>query len=63
MVSGQPVAARAPESDEERELLRQDIRDNDIVYGNVVSKDFDVTAVIAMIEPVYSALRSLRVAS
>jgi hydrophobe/amphiphile efflux-3 (HAE3) family protein len=46
-----PAVKRLPKTQEQRERLRNEIRDNDIVYGNVVSEDFTVTAVIAMVEP------------
>ncbi len=46
-----PAVKRLPKTKEQRERLRDEIRDNDIVYGNVVSEDFTVTAVIAMVEP------------
>ncbi len=43
-----PAIYDIPKTGEEREELRQRIRDNDIVYGSVVSKDFKYTAVIAL---------------
>lgn len=46
-----PAVKRIPETEDQRENLRKDLTENDIVYGNVVSKDFTVTAVIAIIEP------------
>ncbi|MBN2102523.1 RND family transporter [bacterium] len=45
-----PAVKRIPKNNKEKELLRQEIRLNDIVYGNVVSKDFTVTSVIAMLK-------------
>ena len=45
-----PAVKRIPQTEEDREMLRADIRDNDIVFGNVVSKDFTLTAVIGMVE-------------
>ena len=46
-----PAVPRIPKTDDEIEQLRHDIADNDIVYGSVISKDFTITAVIAMVEP------------
>ncbi|MBN1622045.1 MAG: RND family transporter [Endomicrobiales bacterium] len=45
-----PAVKEIPSTDEEREALRDELKDNDIVYGSVVSKDFTVTAVIGMLE-------------
>ncbi len=45
-----PAVKRIPETQEQRERLRQDIRENDMVYGNVVSEDFTATAVIGLVE-------------
>ncbi len=45
-----PAVDRIPTNDEQREILRREIMDNDIVYGSVVSKDFTITAVIAVIK-------------
>ncbi len=45
-----PAVKRIPRNDAERKILRTEIRDNDIVYGNVVSKDFKITAVIGMVK-------------
>ena len=44
-----PAVDYIPHTPEEEEQLRKDIKANDIVYGNVISKDFTVTAVIAML--------------
>jgi len=44
-----PVVNRIPKNGEQKEQLREDIRHNDIVYGNVVSEDFSITSVIAML--------------
>ncbi len=44
-----PAAYTIPSSKEEREEMRGRIKDNDIVYGTVVSKDFKSTAVIALL--------------
>lgn len=46
-----PAVKRIPQTNEERQRLRNEIRDNDMVYGNVISKDFTITAVIGMVEP------------
>ncbi len=45
-----PAVDVIPRSDEEREILRREIRDNDIVFGNVVAKDFSATAVIGLLD-------------
>ncbi len=45
-----PAVKRIPGNDSDRMILRDEIRENDMVYGNVVSKDFQVTAVIGMVE-------------
>jgi hydrophobe/amphiphile efflux-3 (HAE3) family protein len=45
-----PAVKRIPKTASQREELREEIRENDIVYGSVVSKDFTITAVIAVLE-------------
>ena len=45
-----PAVRDIPETDAERELLRRELRDNDMVYGSVVAEDFSLTAVIAMLK-------------
>lgn len=45
-----PAVRQIPKTKEQRETLREDIRKNDIVYGSVISKDFTVTAVIAVLK-------------
>ena len=45
-----PAVKRIPRNDDEREQLREDLKANDIVYGSVVSKDFTLTSVIAMLK-------------
>ncbi|MBN2000993.1 RND family transporter [candidate division KSB1 bacterium] len=47
----EPAVPAIPENDLERELLRTELESNDLVYGSVVSKDFSLTAVIALLEP------------
>ena len=42
----EPAVPEIPENEQEREELRQDIKDNDMVYETVVSADFSVTTVI-----------------
>jgi uncharacterized protein len=42
----EPVAGNLPASDEEREVLRDEIRANDMVYKLLVSKDFRYTLMI-----------------
>ena len=45
-----PAVTGIPKNEVERKLLRNEIRENDLVYGNVVSKDFRVATVIGMVE-------------
>ena len=45
-----PAVKQIPGNEAGRLILRDEIRENDIVYGNVISKDFKVTAVIGMVE-------------
>jgi hydrophobe/amphiphile efflux-3 (HAE3) family protein len=45
-----PAVKEIPKNNSERRALRADIRENDLVYGNVVSRDFKITAIIGVIE-------------
>jgi len=45
-----PAVKGIPGTDEQKEKLRKEIMENDIVYGSVVSKDFTLTAVIALLK-------------
>lgn len=45
-----PAVETVPETEAKRSELREEIRNNDIVYGNVISEDFTLTAVIGMVE-------------
>ncbi|MCD4819358.1 MAG: MMPL family transporter [Candidatus Cloacimonetes bacterium] len=45
-----PAIKRIPKNTEQREELRKEIQGNDIVYGSVVSKDFTITAIIAVLK-------------
>ncbi len=45
-----PAVKRIPQNNEDREALRGEIRENDMVYGTVVSEDFTIAAVIAVIK-------------
>ncbi len=45
-----PAVKRIPETEEQKEILRREIKENDIVYGSVVSEDFTAAAVIGMVE-------------
>ena len=45
-----PAVKRIPKNDAQKEALREEIRGNDIVYGSVVSKDFTLTAIIAVLK-------------
>ena len=42
---------RIPKTETKRELLREEIRQNDLVYRVLVSEDFTMTSIIATIEP------------
>jgi predicted RND superfamily exporter protein len=46
----EPAVYRIPRTPEEQEELRREIRSNDIVFGSVVSEDFTLTAVIALLK-------------
>lgn len=46
----EPAVRRIPKTGEQREALRQEITENDIVYGSVISEDFTLTAVIALLK-------------
>jgi predicted RND superfamily exporter protein len=46
----EPAVSRIPKTEEQKELLRKEITDNDIVYGSVVSQDFTITAIIALLK-------------
>ncbi len=45
-----PAVKKIPENDAEREEIRREIIENDLVYGSVVAKDFSLTAIIAMLK-------------
>ncbi|MDP8240891.1 MAG: MMPL family transporter [Candidatus Hatepunaea meridiana] len=45
-----PAVRRIPKTNEQREILRDELKDNDMVYGSVVSEDFVATAVIGMLK-------------
>lgn len=46
----EPAVRRIPKTDLQREKLRKEIMANDMVYGSVVSRDFSLTAVIALLK-------------
>ena len=50
MMIVEPAVPRIPRNDAARQELRQDIKENELVYGSVVSKNFELTAIIAMLE-------------
>ncbi|MBN1479506.1 RND family transporter [candidate division KSB1 bacterium] len=50
MMIVEPAVPDIPRTDSDREALRQELRENDLVYGSVVSEDFKLTAIIAMLE-------------
>lgn len=60
-----PAVKHIPKTAAAREKLRAALRDNELVYGNVVSKDFKVAAIIGLLEadakdePTLKALESL----
>jgi hydrophobe/amphiphile efflux-3 (HAE3) family protein len=45
-----PAVKRIPRNEEQKKELRREIMDNDLVYGSVVSKDFSLTAVVALLK-------------
>lgn len=47
----EPAVKRLPKTPAQLTDLRQSLRDNDLVYGNVVSKDFTAAAVIGLVKP------------
>ncbi len=48
-----PAVQMIPRNDCDIEKIKNELRENEIVYGNVISKDFTTTAVIATIEGGY----------
>ncbi|ALO16796.1 Putative membrane protein YdgH [Salinivirga cyanobacteriivorans] len=46
-----PAVKKLPRTAEDIKEIKSDLKNNDMVYGNVVSKDFTTTAVIALLEP------------
>ena len=60
-----PAVKRIPRNDDEKQELRKEIIGNDMVYRIVVSKDFKLTAIIAMLaddasdEDVYSRVQKI----
>ena len=45
-----PVVKHIPRTDEQKEKLRKEIMENDLVYGSAVSEDFTLTAIIALLK-------------
>ncbi len=45
-----PAVKRLPRTPEEREALRNSLKSNDLVYGLVVSMEFDMTAILISID-------------
>jgi hydrophobe/amphiphile efflux-3 (HAE3) family protein len=45
-----PAVKRIPRTEEQKEKLKKEIMDNDLVYGSVISRDFSLTAVIALLK-------------
>ncbi len=50
MMVVEPAVPRIPRNEEQRKQLMQDLRQNDLVYGSVISENFELTAIIAMLE-------------
>ncbi len=44
-----PAVRRIPKSEKRREALRADLKDNDMIYGSVLSKDFKHTAIVGFL--------------
>ena len=44
-----PAVEELPATAAQRDALRENLKDNDLVYGTVVSKDFKATAVVALL--------------
>ncbi len=45
-----PAVKRIPRTVEQKEELKKEIMNNDLVYGSVISRDFSLTAVIALLK-------------
>jgi predicted RND superfamily exporter protein len=45
-----PAVKRIPKTDKARERLREELKNNEVVFGNVVSKNFKTTAIIGMLD-------------
>ena len=45
-----PAVKRIPRDELQRESLREELRGNDMVYGNVVSEDFTIAAIIGLLK-------------
>jgi predicted RND superfamily exporter protein len=45
-----PAVKQIPHTEEQKKKLRKEIMGNDMVYGSVVSKDFTITSVIAVLK-------------
>lgn len=46
-----PAVKKMPRNASDIAEIKEELKDNDMVYGNVISKDFTTTAVIALLEP------------
>ncbi|MEE8605253.1 MAG: MMPL family transporter [Candidatus Aminicenantaceae bacterium] len=46
----EPAVRRIPKTEKQKEILRKEIEENDIVYGSVISEDFTLTAIIALLK-------------
>ena len=45
-----PAVEELPATAAQRKVLRDNLKDNDLVYGTVVSKDFKATAIVALLD-------------
>ena len=46
-----PAVKKMPRNASDIAEIKEELKNNDMVYGNVISKDFTTTAVIALLEP------------
>jgi hypothetical protein len=47
----EPAVPRVPQSEQERKALRTRLKDNPLVYGNLISKDFRYAVLIGFLDP------------
>ena len=46
-----PAVRMVPQSPNDVEQIKQELRENELVYGSVISKDFKTTSIIGLLEP------------